>query len=319
MYSFKLARLKGRCQESREVFMSPEQKGHDPKTPLTGMSGRESVFDRRLHEYRNTGGFAKPKRNTLEYLKKPTAEFETPSLDSKLHARAIETEEYTETERLLFVDESSGLLNSRTMMSKLAAELRRSARYKHNFSIFVMELDGLTTMHAATPLAVEMIFLSFCKVLTKNIREADIVGRFDLSSVMVICPETDLNEAVTEAYRLRDVVCETRFKQLGYQQNLSVSVGVACYGEHGKVAADLLGSAMEAAQQAVANGGNIVCTAKAAVTTDRQPILVAPTEDFSPTPQKARKDEEVQDMSPTADKPSVEGVFPTVNVSPVIT
>ena len=61
--------------------MSPEQKGSDPKNSLTGTSGRESAFDRRLREFRNTGSFAKPQRKALQFIKNPTADFEMPSMD----------------------------------------------------------------------------------------------------------------------------------------------------------------------------------------------------------------------------------------------
>lgn len=289
-------------------------KGQDPKTPLTGNRGRESVFDRRLLEYRNTGGFEKPRRKTLEYLRKPTAQFETPSMDSKLHAAEIAGEQFTETERLAFVDESSGLLNSRTIMSRVSNEVRRSKRYKHDFSILLIELDTITTIASLTPLAVEMIFHTFCKVLKDNIREVDIVGRFDRSSALLICPETTISEVIVEAERLRQVVSVSRFKQLGHNQTLTVSIGIAAFPMHGNTDAELLGAVMQATQNAVAAGGNKMCAADVMAAPD-QPKTVAPTEDFSPT----SATEKCVDMRPAVDmSPSNDVVFPTVQVNPIV-
>jgi diguanylate cyclase (GGDEF)-like protein len=295
--------------------MSFEPRAHDPKTPLTGQSGRESVFDRRLLEVRNTGGFVKPQRKALDYLKKQSAEFETPSLDSRLHAKEIETEEYTETERVAFLDESSGLLNARTILSKTEAEVRRSTRYKRSFCMVAIELDGIFNSESLTPLAVEMIFLNLCNVLNKNAREVDRLGRFDRTTILMLLPETDMHEAIVETERLREAIAGTRFKQMGYNQTLTVSIGVASYPEHGKTATELLGTTLEAVQQAVAAGGNTVCAATTASDqTGPKAILQTPIEDFSPAPEKKDESPPV-DMSPDS---NINVVFPTVDVSPIV-
>jgi len=298
--------------------MSPEQKGPDPKTPQTAMSGRESVFDRRLREYRNTGGFAKPQRKALQFIKNPSAEFETPSLDSRLHAKRSESEEYTEIERMAFVDESSGLLNSRTIMGKIATEMRRSARYKHSFSVLMIELDGLSHADSMTPLAVEMTFSNFCKIINKNIREVDIIGRFDQTSLLVICPETSLREAIIEAERLQNMVAHTHFKQNGNHSSMTASFGIASFPEHGNAAVDMLGAVMEATQQAVASGGNAICTAKVEPIKAAEKLTFASEEDFSPSTElnfAAEPSKPIEDMSPDTSKAIA---FPTADVAPFV-
>lgn len=299
--------------------MSPEQNGTDPKTLQTGISGRESVFDRQLREYRNTGGFAKPQRKTLQFIKNPTAEFNTPSMDSKFHACSSENEKFTEIERQAFMDESSGLLNSRTIMGKVAIEMRRQARYNHNFSILILELDGFANLDSMTPLAVELISLNFCKIVSRNVREADLVGRFDRASVLVICPETNLSEAIIEANRLRHVISMAHPNLVGYHNAMTTSVGIASYPEHGNAAVDMLGAAMKAAQQAVAAGGNTVCAAAVDAFKAGQK-LEALEEDFSPSTRTEMEDDgPAEDMSPGADTSSTEILaFPAAAVSPVI-
>ena len=293
--------------------MSFQQKGIDPKTPLTGTTGRDSIFDRRLNEFRTTGEMSKPQRKTLDYLKKPTAEFDTPSQDSRLSASLADVEEFNELERNAFIDAGSGLLNAHTLTCKIGAEMRRSKRFKHNFSLLVIELDGFAAMEEMGPLALEFIFATFSMTLKKNIREVDLAGRVNSSTVAIICPETSMEEAVLEADRLRQVTEVTRFKQLGYKQNLTVSIGVASFPEHGEVPEDMLNATMEAMRQASAAGGNAVFTAHTATSPQKVQISL---EDFSPETPKTRDD--TLDMSPSADKQESHLAMPVVETTPLI-
>ena len=203
---------------------------------------------------------------------------------------------------MAFIDESSGMLNARTIMGKIATEMRRSARYKHNFSILVIELDGFSNIASMTPLAVEMIFSSFCKIISKQTREVDLVGRFDESSLLIVCPETSLSDAVIEAERLRHSIASTHFKQVGHHNAMTVSIGISTFPEHGNSPVDMLGAAMEAAQHAVAAGGNNVCTAR----TDAPKMSemnFASDEDFSPSSiTKLTEELATEDMSPTSNR-----------------
>jgi diguanylate cyclase (GGDEF)-like protein len=257
--------------------MSPDQKTPDPKTPMTGISGKESVFDKKLREFRNTGQFQKPDRKALEYIRKPSAEFHIPATDSKLHDYS--DNEFTETERMAFIDESSGFFNSRTILSKLANEVRRAARYHRKLSMMIIELDGLSEKEHLTNLAKEMLFNSFCKTLRSNVREVDILGRFDDSTLMIVCPETSLIDAISEAERLKYIISASHFKPVGHLVSATISVGVASYPEHGGAAIEVLGAALDASRDAVLKGGNQVCLA-ANGTESIQEIPTA--EDFTP-------------------------------------
>lgn len=257
--------------------MSSDQKSPDPKTPLTAFSGKESVFDKKLREFRTTGQFQKPDRKSLEYIKKPTAEFQTPANDSVLHDYSND-QEYTETERMAFIDESSGFYNSRTILSKLANEIRRSARYRRKLSMMIIELDGHSEKDHLTPFAQEMLFNSFCKTLSKNVRDVDILGRFDDSSVMIVCPETSLIDAISEAERLKHTISASNFKPVGHLVSATISAGISAYPDHGSAPIEVLGAAMDALRKAIAAGGNQICLAD----TGTSSIKEMPAENFAP-------------------------------------
>ena len=274
------------------------EKPFDPKTPRTGISGRESVFDKRLNELRTTGQFTKPNRSALNYVKKPNAEFETPSMDSRL-THAPVSDEITEIERLAFIDAKSQLLNMRTILGKLAVEWRRSRRYKHPFSVIIVELDSMDKLEALAPLAADTVFQTFCKTVGKNVREVDLVGRIGDSRLLVICPETSSGESATESERLKHVIATTRFSQLGLNVTVTASFGVASYPEHADSPEDLFCCALDAIEQAVEVGGNRVNVAD--FPTKEEPA----TQDFSPEPAKQvlpKKPEMAPDLAfPVAD------------------
>lgn len=266
--------------------MSPDQKSPDPKTPLTGISGKESVFDKKLREFRNTGQFQKPDRKTLEYIKKPSAEFQTPAKDSQLHNYSND-EEFTETERMAFIDEATGFFNSRTILTKLANEIRRSARYRRKLSTLIIELDGHADKEHLTPFAKDMLFNSFCKTLRKNVRDVDILGRFDESTLMIVCPETSLIDAISEAERLKHVIAASHFKPVGHLISATISVGISSYPEHGGSPIEVLGAALDASRKAITDGGNQVCVAESSA----QIKDMTASQDFSPVPDKDDKAE----------------------------
>jgi hypothetical protein len=135
---------------------------------------------------------------------------------------------------------------------------------------------------------------------------------------LVICPETNLREAIIEAERLQHTVAHTHFKQNGNHNSMTASFGIASFPEHGNAAVDMLGAVMEATQQAVASGGNAICTAKVEPVKPAEKLSFASEEDFSPSTElnfAAEPSKPVEDMSPDTGKTIV---FPTADVAPFV-
>ena len=280
-----------------------------PTNPKTGISGRESVFDKRLQELRSTGQMAKPNRKALSFIKKPTAEFEIPSMDSKI-APVVCDEGTTEIERLAFIDPKSQLLNMRSILVKLATEWRRARRYKHPFSVMIIELDNAELLENLTPLAADSVFQSFCKMLNQNIREVDKIGSLGDNRLFLICPETTTGEAVTEAERLKYLVSHSRFTQVGHHLNLTASIGIASYPESADAPEDIFVAALDAIDAISETGGDkIHCAAPSdgdVGVEDFSPVIDASPDNLPKKPEMA------PDHSfPTAAPPEVV-VAPTV-------
>lgn len=285
--------------------MAFDPKSADPKNQKTGISGRESVFDKRLQELRSTGQFSKPNRKALNYIKKPTAEFETPSLDSKLKHNIVD-DGMTEIERLAFIDAKSQLMNTRTILGKLAIEWRRARRYKHPFSVMIVELDNMSHLEALTPLAKDSVFQSFCKMISNNIREVDQVGCIGDNRLFIICPETTSGEAVIEADRLKYLVSHSRFTQVGHHLALTASMGVSSYPEHADTPEDIFVTALDAVELACESGDKVVCA------------TVAPIEEFNEDFSPQSEDLTPPQVLPKKPEMAPDLAFPVADVTPII-
>lgn len=281
-----------------------DKKGFDPKTPRVGLSGRESVFDKRLAELRSTGQMSKPKLSPKAAAKKAMNEFNTPSLDSKL--TQVGTDDgHTEIERLAFIDAKSQLLNLRTILGKLATEWRRSRRYKRPFSATIVELDNMEKLEELTPLAADTIFQNFCRIVSTNCREVDIVGRISESRLLIISPETAAPEAIVEAERLKHVIASARFNKIGLNITVTSSFGITSYPECADSPEDLFVTALDAIDAAVSAGGNTVRLAAPS-----SPEAEVSIEDFSPDP--------APQVLPKKPEMAPDLAFPVADISTVV-
>jgi diguanylate cyclase (GGDEF)-like protein len=137
-----------------------------------------------------------------------------------------------ELKKLIITDDLTGLLNRRYLYERLKDELARSERHTHELSLLMLDLDGFkhcndTHGHLEGDRALKEI----AKTLLKTVRSIDIVVRFGGDEFMIILPETGQSTAIDIADRLRrNVAIQTKSDPCP----LTISIGIACYPEHGR-------------------------------------------------------------------------------------
>jgi predicted signal transduction protein with EAL and GGDEF domain len=131
-----------------------------------------------------------------------------------------------------------------------------------------------------------------------------VVGRIGDSRLLVICPETSSGEGAIEAERVKNIMAQARFTQVGLNVTITCSFGVASYPEHADSPEDLFCSALDAIEQAVEKGGNRVTVAEF-------PTSMEPTEDFSPEPKPQQVLPKKPEMAPDL-------AFPVADVSSIV-
>ena len=159
-------------------------------------------------------------------------------------------------------DELTGLLNRVELWKQLDSEIRRAERYKHDLSIFLIDIDHFKSINDQFGHKVgDKVLQKFTKVLLSQVRITDYATRYGGEEFVVILPETGHDHALELADRLRSVVDLMKIPVESAVISTSVSIGVSSFPGHGETSASLLDAADKAMYQAKEAGRNLVQSA----------------------------------------------------------
>lgn len=158
-------------------------------------------------------------------------------------------------------DSLTGVLNRRAFNERWEAELSRARRYGRPISVAVLDIDYFKQFndhhgHAAGDVALKTV----AKVLRGRVRSTDFVGRLGGEEFAVALPETSSKDAKVAAESLREVVGETPMNIPGSRvpANVTISVGIASWPDHGEEITRLLDRADDRMYEAKLDGRNRV-------------------------------------------------------------
>ena len=161
-------------------------------------------------------------------------------------------------------DPKTGLYNARHLEAALSEELDRAARFSRPFSVILADLDLLREVNNRWGhLAGDAVLRGIAQIFGEQLRPYDIATRFGGEEFAVLLPETDLEQALAIAERIRAAVADRTFTVPGTSTavHATVSLGVACYPADGESADTLLHAADVALYDAKATGRNRVAHA----------------------------------------------------------
>lgn len=157
--------------------------------------------------------------------------------NARLHAQA-------QLEAL--TDVLTGLPNRRSFDQRLQEELRRAARYKHNFSLVMIDLDHFKRIndhygHRIGDIALQEV----ARCLRNKVRDTDFLARFGGDEFVLILPETSREDARSVCAKLHESMTECAVGWGGVQA-LSFSYGIAEFPQDAGEAATLVTAADKA-------------------------------------------------------------------------
>jgi diguanylate cyclase (GGDEF)-like protein len=135
-----------------------------------------------------------------------------------------------ELETLATTDSLTGISNRRHLLTLAEREFQRAQRYRHPFSILMLDIDHFKSINDTYGHATGDEALKLMADVTRNaLRQVDIFGRFGGEEFVVFLPETPLPDAVTVADRIREAIASVSVAMDDAAIRMTVSIGVATY------------------------------------------------------------------------------------------
>ncbi|GGW61842.1 diguanylate cyclase [Alishewanella tabrizica] len=131
-------------------------------------------------------------------------------------------------QQLTLTDHLTGIANRKALDEQLNKARLLYQRYKRPFSILLLDIDFFKAINDQFGhLNGDKVLMAVTKTLVREIRDVDIVGRWGGEEFMVICADTQLEQAYGLAERLRIAVSQLRILTDDGIIQLTISIGVA--------------------------------------------------------------------------------------------
>jgi diguanylate cyclase (GGDEF)-like protein/PAS domain S-box-containing protein len=121
-------------------------------------------------------------------------------------------------EQLSITDSLTGLNNRLRLDEIMLDELKRRTRYPHELSIIICDIDFFKDINDSYGhLVGDQVLKSIASILHLNCREVDIVGRWGGEEFLIICRETNIDNAMIVAEKLRSLIENHMFTGVGHK------------------------------------------------------------------------------------------------------
>jgi len=166
-------------------------------------------------------------------------------------------------QRLLHVDDLTGLYVRRRFDPELDQMLRAAAVAGDPLGLLVMDLDGLKAINDANGHLFGAYVIAECgKVIGEQLPEGGIAARFGGDEYVAAARGLDLEATHGLAERIRAAIGEHEFVREEVTLHPGISIGVAAFPEHGRTRETLFSKADAALYAAKRAGKNTVCKAR---------------------------------------------------------
>lgn len=172
----------------------------------------------------------------------------------------LKSKDYDYAYKLATTDGLTNLYNHRFFQDQILLNISNCQRYRMQFSLILIDIDNFKKFNDVYGhLSGDAVLKQVANFLKKSVRISDIVFRYGGEEMAIILPNTNNEGANILAQRICDTVALKPFKLIGKtEKNVTISLGVATYPEHGLTPTDLIGYADECLYTAKRNGRNQV-------------------------------------------------------------
>ncbi len=130
-------------------------------------------------------------------------------------------------QRLAVTDVLTNVGNRAKLDESLNKQLRLAKRYQQSFSIILLDVDHFKEINDRYGhLVGDVVLQDIAQLLKENIRTVDDIGRWGGEEFLIICPEQTAGSSYLLAEKLRVLIAEYPFSQIG---KLTCSFGISSY------------------------------------------------------------------------------------------
>jgi diguanylate cyclase (GGDEF)-like protein len=163
----------------------------------------------------------------LQNSYKKLADYNT-QLEEMVLSRTLELEEKNiELEKLSITDRLTQLHNRVKLEEVFTEQIQIASRYNTPFSLLLCDVDFFKSVNDNFGhLIGDQVLIEIADILNSTIRDTDIVGRWGGEEFLVICRETDKENALLLAQRLREAVESHTYIT---NQPQTISIGISSF------------------------------------------------------------------------------------------
>jgi diguanylate cyclase (GGDEF)-like protein len=151
------------------------------------------------------------------------------------------SQEYDRLRMMNYQDDLTGLFNQRYLEIALDQMITDTAANEGQFSVLFLDVDNFKQVNDQKGhLIGSKILIELGKIVEDTIRSTDFGFRYGGDEFILLLSGAHQDEAVRVAERLRQQVSLTPFQVDGLILNITISIGVATYPQHGKNKKELI-------------------------------------------------------------------------------
>ena len=177
----------------------------------------------------------------------------------ELKTKNIDLQKAVELNTILATtDDLTGLSTRRYFMEVLAQQKAISEREGKDFVVCFADLDFFKHVNDSFGHHTgDLVLKQFAEIINSSIREVDYAARFGGEEFVLLLVNTDIDQSISVAERIRQTLDEFNFNDIAPALNVTVSIGMANYKEFNSLQETLM-SADNRMYEAKEKGRNLV-------------------------------------------------------------
>jgi diguanylate cyclase (GGDEF)-like protein len=138
----------------------------------------------------------------------------------------------TRLKQMSITDELTGLRNRRHIMQRLDEEYQRARRMDKSLGLIMLDIDHFKRINDEFGHGFgDLVLKTIAQCAPAMLREYDLLGRIGGEEFLIVSPDTDLDETMIIAERIRHIIKDKGVPHDGKEVKITVSAGVTMLKE----------------------------------------------------------------------------------------